>query len=67
MSDVIEIRDLSGPELSVYNCRSEVQLLRYYEPEPGIFIAESPKVIMRALDAGYEPPVRGCARLYRGA
>ena len=55
MSDVIEIRDLSGPELSVYNCRSEVQLLRYNEPEPGIFIAESPKVIMRALDAGYEP------------
>ncbi len=55
MSDVIEIRDLSGPELAVYNCRSEVQLLRYYEPQPGIFIAESPKVIMRALDAGYEP------------
>lgn len=55
MADVIEIRDLSGPELSVYNCRSEVQLLRYYEPQPGIFIAESPKVIMRALDAGYEP------------
>ncbi len=55
MADVIEIRDLSGPELTVYNCRSEVQLLRYYEPQPGIFIAESPKVIMRALDAGYEP------------
>ncbi|MCD8300352.1 MAG: RNA methyltransferase [Clostridiales bacterium] len=34
---------------------SEVHLLRYYEPEPGIFLAESPKVICRALDAGYEP------------
>ncbi len=55
MADAIEIRDLSAPELSVYNCRSEVQLLRYYEPQPGIFIAESPKVIIRALDAGYEP------------
>ena len=55
MADAIEIQDLSAPELSVYNCRSEVQLLRYYEPQPGIFIAESPKVIMRALDAGYEP------------
>ena len=39
----------------VYARTSEVQLLRYYEPEPGIFIAESPKVIERALKAGYQP------------
>lgn len=52
---MIEIRDLSAPELKPFACTSEVQLLRYFEPEPGIFIAESPKVIRRALDAGYEP------------
>ena len=34
---------------------SETQLMHYYEPEPGVFIAESPNVIMRALAAGYEP------------
>ena len=50
-----EIRDFAAPELDVYARASEVQLLRYYEPEPGIFIAESPKVIERALHAGYEP------------
>ena len=50
-----EIKDFAAPELDVYARTSEVQLLRYYEPEPGIFIAESPKVIGRALDAGYEP------------
>ncbi len=50
-----EIRDFAAPELDVYTRASEVQLLRYYEPEPGIFIAESPKVIERALNAGYKP------------
>ena len=55
MAEIIEINDLSIPELFPYSCTSEVQLLRFYEPEPGIFIAESPKVIRRALDAGYEP------------
>lgn len=50
-----EIRDFAAPELDVYARTSEVQLLRYYEPEPGIFIAESPKVIKRALNAGYHP------------
>lgn len=55
MSNIIEIQDLSDPALSMYRCISEVQLLRYFEPEPGVFIAESPKVIRRALDAGYEP------------
>ena len=38
-----EIKDFAAPELDVYARTSEVQLLRYYEPEPGIFIAESPE------------------------
>ena len=52
---IMEIRDLEIPELEVYINKKEVQLLHYYEPEPGIFIAESPNVILRALEAGYEP------------
>lgn len=55
MNNIIEINDITAPELDVYARTSEVQLLRYYEPGPGIFIAESPKVIERALNAGYEP------------
>lgn len=49
------ITDLEIPGLQIYNERKEVQLLRYYEPAPGLFIAESPNVILRALAAGYEP------------
>lgn len=55
MQNFIQIEELTAPELEVYSGMSEVQLRRIYEPEPGIFIAESPKVITRALDAGYEP------------
>ena len=55
MSNIIHITDLSIPELDVYARLSEVQLLRYNEPDLGLFICESPKVIMRALDAGYTP------------
>ena len=55
MNNIIEINDITAPELDIYARTSEVQLLRYYEPDPGIFIAESPKVIERALNAGYEP------------
>lgn len=55
MNNIIEINDITAPELDVYARTSEVQLLRYYEPELGLFIAESPKVIERALNAGYEP------------
>ena len=55
MKNIIEINDLTVPELDVYARTSEVQLLRYNEPNPGLFIAESPKVIERALKAGYEP------------
>ena len=47
--------DLSDPRLDIYARLSEVQLLHYREPDTGIFIAESPKVIARAMDAGYEP------------
>ena len=52
---IIPITDLHTPELEIYNERREVQLLRYYEPAPGLFIAESTNVILRALAAGYEP------------
>ncbi len=55
MSNIIEITDFNALELDIYARLSEVQLLRLYEPKPGIFIAESPKVIERALNAGYEP------------
>lgn len=55
MSNIIEITDFAASELDIYARLSEVQLLRLYEPKAGLFIAESPKVIMRALDAGYEP------------
>ena len=50
---MIRTTDLTIPELSIYNCRSETTLFRYNEPEPGLFIAESAKVIERALKAGY--------------
>ena len=55
MSNIIFITDLNIPELDVYARLSEVQLLRFNEPDLGLFICESPKVISRALDAGYEP------------
>lgn len=55
MSNIIEITDLNIPELDIYARLSEVQLLRYNEPDLGLFICESPKVITRALDAGYTP------------
>lgn len=55
MLNIIEITDFHAPELDIYARLSEVQLLRIYEPKTGLFIAESPKVIERALDAGYEP------------
>ena len=55
MSNIIEITDFLAPELDVYARLTEVQLLNREFPEKGMFIAESPKVIERALDAGYEP------------
>lgn len=55
MSRIIEITDFEAPELDIYARLNEVQLLNRHEPEKGIFIAESPKVIERALDAGCMP------------
>lgn len=55
MSNIIEITDFQAPELDIYARLSEGQLLNRHEPEKGIFIAESPKVIERALDAGCIP------------
>lgn len=55
MVNIIEISNLNLPELAVYAELSEGQLLNRHEPEKGLFIAESPKVVLRALDTGYEP------------
>lgn len=52
---VVEIADLSMPELDVFARLTEAQLRSRLEPEKGVFIAESPKVITRALDAGCQP------------
>ena len=55
MPHIIEITDLDREELKVYTSLNEAQLLHYNEPDPGIFIAESPKVIERAIHSGCEP------------
>ena len=55
MNPIIEITNFEFPELDVYARLNESQLLHFNEPNPGIFIAESPKVIERALNAGYHP------------
>ena len=53
--NIIEIKDINAPELDVFARLSESQLFRLYEPDTGIFLAESCNVILRALEAGYEP------------
>ncbi len=55
MPNIIEIKDFHAPELDIYARLTENQLLDLKEPAHGLFIAESPKVIERALDAGYTP------------
>ncbi len=55
MPDIIHITDFNSPELDVYARLSEAQLLNREHPGEGIFIAESPKVVERALDAGCKP------------
>ena len=55
MTNVIEITDFSDPRLDVYARLTEAQLLNRFEPAKGMFIAESPKVIDRALNAGCKP------------
>ena len=52
---VIEISSLSHPGVEVFSTLTETQLRNRTEPGKGIFIVESPKVITRALDSGYEP------------
>ena len=51
----IEITDINAPELDVFSRITEPQLRTYFEPEIGIFLAETANVIMRAIEAGYEP------------
>ena len=55
MGQIIEITDFNAPELDVYARLTEAQLLNRFEPAKGMFIAESPKVIDRALNAGCRP------------
>ncbi len=55
MPNIVEITDFHAPQLDLFARLTEAQLRNKLEPEKGVFIAESPKVITRALDAGYEP------------
>ena len=52
---IIRIHSLSDPGVDIFSVLTEAQLRNRLEPEKGIFIAESPKVIQVALDKGYEP------------
>ena len=52
---IIEITDFNAPELDIYARLKENQLQHYFEPAPGLFIAESPNVIERALNSGCKP------------
>ncbi len=55
MPNIIEITDFNAPELDIYARLKESQLQHYFEPAPGLFIAESPNVIERALNSGCKP------------
>ena len=55
MGNIIHITDYNAPELDVYARLTEAQLLNRFEPAKGMFIAESPKVILRAIQGGCEP------------
>ena len=55
MLNIFEITDFKAPELDIYARLNENQLVHYFEPALGLFIAESPNVIDRALNSGYEP------------
>lgn len=55
MPNIVEVNDLAAPELDAYARLTEAQLRNRLEPDKGVFIAESPKVIATALDAGCEP------------
>ena len=58
MVNFTEITDFHAPELDVYARLTEAQLLNRFEPQKGMFIAESPKVIQRALAAGCSSTMR---------
>ena len=62
MANIIEITDFEAPELDVYARLTEAQLLNRHQLKDGLFIAESPLVIGRALDAGYTPVSFLCER-----
>ena len=55
MPNIVEITDYNAPELDIYARLTEAQLMNRFDPKNAMFIAESPKVILRALDAGYTP------------
>ena len=55
MPNIVEIQNFSAPELDVFARLTEGQLRSRADPARGLFIAESPKVIERALNAGYQP------------
>ena len=55
---LIEINDITAPELDVFARLTEAQLRSRLEPEKGVFIAESPKVITTAVENGYRPAQR---------
>lgn len=62
MSNIIEITSLSHPGVEIFSTLTEAQLRNRLDPEKGILIAESPKVIATALSAGYEPLAILCER-----
>lgn len=51
---IIPVSELHIPELQLYSSQSETKLMHFYEPEPGLFVAETANVILRALKAGYK-------------
>lgn len=55
MISMIKINDINDSRLNLFSKISEVELSHFYEPKPGLFLAESMKVLERALAAGYEP------------
>ena len=62
MAKIIEITSLTEPGVEMFSTLTEAQLRNKIEPKKGIFIAESPKVIQVALNAGYEPMALLCER-----
>ena len=55
MASIIPVRDFNAPELDIFARTTEGQLLNRAEPEKGLFIAESLRVIKTAIESGYEP------------